>query len=185
MVSEVPVGSAPYRSRFLARNRIIAMLSRTTVVVEAGLRSGALSTAREAARNQVPVAAVPGPVTSATSAGCHQLVREAGAVLVTDAAEVAELAAPIGEDLLDPAERCAPRTPEDDLDPVEYLVWSAAPVRRTLSTEALGIAAGVDGARLLPALAALESKGLLVRVRGAWRKPVGRPGRADVTAGQG
>jgi DNA processing protein len=184
VVSEVPVGSAPYRSRFLARNRIIAMLSRATVVVEAGLRSGALSTAREATRNHLPLAAVPGPVTSATSAGCHRLVREAGAVLVTDAAEVAELAAPIGEELLDPAGRSAPRAPEDDLDPVEYAVWSAAPVRRTLSTEGLGAAAGVDSARLLPALATLEARGLLVRVSGCWRKPVRAPSVADVGAGQ-
>ncbi|HEX6917030.1 MAG TPA: DNA-processing protein DprA, partial [Phycicoccus sp.] len=55
LVSEVPVGSAPYRHRFLARNRLIALLARATVVVEAGVRSGALSTAREARDHHLPV----------------------------------------------------------------------------------------------------------------------------------
>src|SRR6187397_1550448 len=92
VVSEVPVGCAPYRSRFLARNRIIALLARATVVVEANLRSGSLTTAKAAREHHLPVGAVPGPVTSMTSAGCHALLRETDAVLVTDAAEVAELA---------------------------------------------------------------------------------------------
>ena len=182
VVSEVPVGSSPYRSRFLARNRIIAMLARATVVVEAGVRSGALSTAREAARHHLPVAAVPGPVTSATSAGCHLLVRDSGAVLVTDAAEVAELAAPIGEALLEAGHRGAPPAPEDDLDPVAYAVWSAAPVRRPLPPHELAVAAGVDPARLAAALATLESRGLVVRDRGGWRKPPRRRATADDAA---
>ena len=73
---------------------------RATVVVEANRRSGSLTTAKAAREHHLPVGAVPGPVTSMTSAGCHTLVRDTGAVLVTDAAEVAELAARIGEDLL-------------------------------------------------------------------------------------
>ncbi|MGL5928767.1 MAG: DNA-processing protein DprA, partial [Dermatophilaceae bacterium] len=62
VVSEVPVGCAPYRSRFLARNRVIALLTRATVVVEASLRSGSLVTARQAREHHLPVGAVPGPV---------------------------------------------------------------------------------------------------------------------------
>jgi DNA processing protein len=170
VVSEVPVGSAPFRSRFLARNRIIAMLARATVVVEAGLRSGSLSTAREARDHHLPVGAVPGPVTSATSAGCHELVRDTDAVLVTDAAEVVELAAPIGEGLVDGAGRAAPRAPEDDLDETAYAVWSAVPLSRALGTDALAVAAGVDHARLLPALATLESLALVARDGEGWRK---------------
>src|SRR6478735_2910384 len=129
VVSEVPLGCAPYRSRFLARNRIIALLARATVVVEANLRSGSLTTARAAREHHLPVGAVPGPVTSMTSAGCHTLVRDTGAVLVTDAAEVAEIAARIGDDLL-PAGRPGPdpRKPGDDLDPEAYQVWSAVPM---------------------------------------------------------
>jgi DNA processing protein len=88
VVSEYPPGCAPTRHRFLARNRIIAALSAGTVVVEAGLRSGALNTARHARELNRPVMAVPGPVTSSQSAGCHQLIRDTGAACVTSVADV-------------------------------------------------------------------------------------------------
>ena len=181
VVSEVPVGAAPYRSRFLARNRIIATLARATVVVEASLRSGSLTTAREARDHHLPVGAVPGPVTSMASAGCHKLIRDTDAVLVTDAAEVAELAARIGEDLLPGLGAVAePRAPEDDLDPASYAVWSAVPVRRGASVERIAAAAGADVRTLIGTLAALEALGLVRRDAGVWRKVArraGRPGR--------
>ncbi|MCT1363384.1 MULTISPECIES: DNA-processing protein DprA [Microbacterium] len=91
VVSEVPCGTAPTRWRFLARNRLIAALGQATVVVEAGWRSGSLNTAGHAATLGRPLGAVPGPVTSASSAGCHRLLREYDAVCVTSAAEVAEM----------------------------------------------------------------------------------------------
>lgn len=168
VVAEVPPGAAPMRGRFLARNRVIALLSRATVVVEAGLRSGSLSTAREAREHHVPVGAVPGPVTSATSAGCHELLRETDAVLVTDAADVAELAARIGEDLA-PARRPEP-LPTDALAPDEYALWAAAPVRRWLPPERLAVLSGTDPLRVPAALAVLEALGLLERSDGGWRK---------------
>ncbi len=90
-VSEVPPGAVPSRTRFLQRNRLIAAAARGTVVVEAAWRSGALSTAGHAAALLRPVGAVPGPVTSAASAGCHRLLRDGAAVCVTDADEVLEL----------------------------------------------------------------------------------------------
>ena len=178
VVSEVPVGFAPYRSRFLARNRIIATLARATVVVEASLRSGSLTTAREARDHHLPVGAVPGPVTSMASAGCHKLIRDTDAVLVTDAAEVAELAARIGEDLLPGlGDVPTPRRPEDDLDPDSYAVWSAVPVRGGASVERIAAAAGVDARALIGTLAALEALGLVRRDAGAWRKATRRAGR--------
>ncbi|HEY4225407.1 MAG TPA: DNA-processing protein DprA [Pseudolysinimonas sp.] len=91
VVSEVPPGTAPTKWRFLQRNRLIAAASRATVVVEAGWRSGSLNTAGHAATLGRPVGAVPGPVTSAASAGCHRLLRETPAILVTNADEMAEL----------------------------------------------------------------------------------------------
>ncbi|WP_341856990.1 DNA-processing protein DprA [Brachybacterium sp. GPGPB12] len=91
LLSEAPMGTAPTRWRFLARNRLIAALSRAVVVVEAAWRSGALSTARLADQLSRPVGAVPGPVTSAASAGRHRLIRERGAVLVTEPAESLDL----------------------------------------------------------------------------------------------
>ncbi|HYN66314.1 MAG TPA: DNA-processing protein DprA [Ornithinibacter sp.] len=171
VVSEVPVGCAPYRSRFLARNRIIATLARATVVVEANLRSGSLTTARAARDHHLPVGAVPGPVTSMTSAGCHALLRETDAVLVTDAAEVAELAARIGEDLLpEHGVRPVPAAPGDDLDPESYRVWSAVPTRGGATTDRLASASGVEVRRLIGILAALDAEGLVTRDGGRWRK---------------
>lgn len=171
VVSEVPVGCAPYRSRFLARNRIIATLARATVVVEANLRSGSLTTAKAARDHHLPVGAVPGPVTSMTSAGCHALLRETDAVLVTDAAEVAELAARIGEDLLpDDRGRPGPAAPGDDLDQESYRVWSAVPLRGGATTDRLASASGVEARRMVGILVALEADGLLTREGGRWRK---------------
>jgi DNA processing protein len=97
LVSEWPPGRTPTRRRFLIRNRVIGALSRGTVVVEAGLRSGALNTARHARDLGRPLMAVPGPVTSEVSAGCHKIMREWGAVCVTGAADVIEMLAPLGE----------------------------------------------------------------------------------------
>ena len=89
VVSEYPPGTLPARHRFLARNRVIAALTRGTLVVEAARRSGTIVTALRASELGRPVLAVPGPVTSATSAGCHLLIRAGQAVLVTSAAEAA------------------------------------------------------------------------------------------------
>ncbi len=94
VVSEVPLGTAPTKWRFLQRNRLIAAASRATVVVEAGWRSGSLNTAGHAAQLGRPLGAVPGPVTSSASAGCHRLIREFDAMCVTTAQEMAELVDP-------------------------------------------------------------------------------------------
>ncbi|MCS5714478.1 DNA-processing protein DprA [Herbiconiux sp. CPCC 205716] len=91
LVSELPCGASPTKWRFLQRNRLIAALTRATVVVEAGHRSGSLNTAGHAAALGRPLGAVPGPVTSVTSAGCHRLLREYDATCVTSPAEVVEL----------------------------------------------------------------------------------------------
>ena len=91
VLSEVPCGAAPTKWRFLARNRVIAAAGMATVVVEAGWRSGSLNTAGHAANLGRPLGAVPGPVTSAASAGCHRLLREYDAVCVTSAQDVREL----------------------------------------------------------------------------------------------
>ena len=99
VVSEWPPGRTPTRRRFLVRNRVIGALTRGTVVIEAGLRSGALSTAAHARELGRPLMAVPGPVTSDLSAGCHKIIREWGAICVTGAADVAELLTPLGESL--------------------------------------------------------------------------------------
>jgi DNA processing protein len=91
VASEMPCGSAPTKWRFLMRNRLIAAGSTTTLVVEAGWRSGSLNVAGHAKALGRPLGAVPGPVTSPTSAGCHRLIKEYGAHIITDATDAAEL----------------------------------------------------------------------------------------------
>lgn len=85
--SEHPPGVPAHRGRFLERNRLIAALAQVTVVVEAAVRSGALSTAAAARRLGRPVLAVPGDVDRDTSRGCHRLLRE-GAQVCEGAADV-------------------------------------------------------------------------------------------------
>jgi DNA processing protein len=89
--SETPCGAAPTKWRFLTRNRLIAAMADAVVVVEAGWRSGSLNTAAHAATLGRPLGAVPGPVTSAASAGCHRILREYDGVCVTSAADVLEM----------------------------------------------------------------------------------------------
>lgn len=96
VISELPCGSPPTKWRFLQRNRLIAAASLATIVLEAGWRSGSLNTAGHAAALGRALGAVPGPVTSAASAGCHRLIRDYDAVCVTNPDQMAELA-PLAE----------------------------------------------------------------------------------------
>ncbi|MBB4782235.1 DNA-processing protein DprA [Streptomyces rapamycinicus] len=125
VLAELPPGAHPTRPRFVLRNRVIAALTRGTVVVEAQYRSGSLVTARRAQQLGRSTMGVPGPVTSGLSAGVHELLR-GEAVLVTDAAEVAELIGGIGD--LAP-ERRGPLVERDLLDPVTARVLEALSAR--------------------------------------------------------
>lgn len=173
LVSEVPPATLPTKSRFLQRNRLIAAAGRATVVVEAAWRSGAMSTAHHAARLLRPVGAVPGPVTSMASAGCHRLLRDGVAVCVTDAAEVRELAATNGADLdaVVAAERAADARaarPGDGLDPVARRVLDAMPRRVPADLERVASVAGVSVAEARGALGLLELDAWVVRRAGGW-----------------
>jgi DNA protecting protein DprA len=95
LVSEVPPGTSAVPARFLARNRIIAALSNATLVVEAAFRSGSLRTARDAAELMRPVMAIPGPITSPVSEGCHRLIGERAAEIVTSVADAVEFLSPM------------------------------------------------------------------------------------------
>ncbi len=103
MIAEVPPGCAPTRGRFLSRNRLIAALTRGTVVVEAAARSGALNTASWATRLNRHLMGVPGPVTSAQSQGVHELIRIGAASLVTYGDEVLEIVGDVRHPPGDPA----------------------------------------------------------------------------------
>jgi DNA protecting protein DprA len=91
IVSEVMPGTPAFPSRFLTRNRIIAALSVSTLVVEAAFRSGSLRTARDAAELMRPVMAIPGPINSPTSEGTHRLIGERAAEIVTSVHDAVEL----------------------------------------------------------------------------------------------
>lgn len=168
LVSEVPPGEHPTRVRFLSRNRIIAALSQVTVVVEAALRSGARSTANWASQCGRVVGAVPGPVTSALSAGPHQMVRDHQAVLVTSAAEVVELSAPIGEAAL--ATPRGPRRELDDLSSDGLAVVEAFPARGSMTIDEITLRAGLRVGRCLSLLAELEAGELVTRHGDRWQR---------------
>jgi DNA processing protein len=168
VVSEVPPGSAPTRHRFLSRNRLIATATQGTVVVEAGLRSGSLSTANQALQHHRVLAAVPGPVTSMVSAGCHQYIRDKGAVLVTDAAEAAEAVGSIGRDLA--PEKRGPERAEDSLDAAEDRVLGSLAVRKPVGVRTLAVQTTMGERELVACLGRLEIRGLAVRDGDGWRK---------------
>lgn len=190
LISESPPGAAPFRRRFLSRNRLIAAFGGGVVIIEAGRRSGSLNTAAHARRYGRPLMAVPGPVTSAMSVGCHDLLRRDpadGSVavrLVTSAADVmaeieaagagpdgggdAERAAGPGESR--PAPRMAARRAREDghwlrdeldaLSPAEGAVYDALRPRAWTTEDELSIRSGVPAPALRAALAVLVVAGL-------------------------
>ena len=167
VVSEAPPGCAPQRIRFLARNRIIAALSQGTIVVEAAIRSGALNTASWAGRLNRLVMGVPGPVTSAPSAGVHQRIREGSMTLVTSAEDVLELIGASGEYLFD--EPRAPETPRDLLTASQRQVLDAVPVLSGATVDSIARVAGLGEVEVASALERLEERGLIARDRDGWR----------------
>jgi len=168
VIAEVPPGSAPTRYRFLQRNRLIAALAAVTVIVEARWRSGALNTAHHAESIGRVVAAVPGSIHSANSAGCHRLLREGGAVCVTDVGEIAELAGGSGEDLA--REKEAPGSEHDGLTLEDLVLLDALPLRTTTSVEKLGIVAGLGQDAVRAGLGRLGLLGLAISERGGWKR---------------
>lgn len=181
LVAETPCGAAPTRWRFLQRNRIIAALGGATVVVEAGRRSGSLSTARKALELGRPVGAVPGPVTSATSAGCHALLREGPVTCVTTPGEVFDLlpstargreTLEISEALNDTANWEVARAGCDP-DGLRTRVLDALRPRRGQSVEELARAVGEAPSRIRGILGALALEERALAGDGGWvRRPV-------------
>ncbi|HZJ28470.1 MAG TPA: DNA-processing protein DprA [Solirubrobacterales bacterium] len=166
VVSELPCGAAPTKWRFLQRNRLIAAAGAATVVIEAGWRSGSLNTAGHAAALGRPLGAVPGPVTSPTSAGCHRLIREFDAVCVTTAAEMAELA---GEGVwaLDRIE--AEGVPDADSRTSEEIrVLDALSPRSPRPVPEIARRAGMSTAAVLGALGALDLDGVVRERETGW-----------------
>lgn len=168
VISEYPPGTTPAKYRFLVRNRLIAALSAGAVVVEAGRRSGARSTASSASALGRLVMAVPGPVTSALSVGCHQLVREADALLVTRVAEVIEAIGRIGTDLAPSLPQ--PARPTDGLSAELLAVYEALPARAPRHAEQLVTDSGIALHRVRAALPLLELRQLVSCSADGWRR---------------
>jgi len=166
VVSDSAPGCSPMRMRFLARNRIIAALGRGTVVVEAALRSGALSTATWTERLNRPLMGVPGPVTAAESQGVHERIRSGAAVLVTGGHDVLELLGAAGEHLVE-VPRASPR-PRDGLTARHRQVLDAVPVTRPAGTDSIARTAGIGVREVYRALMTLEERGMVQRRPAGW-----------------
>jgi len=167
LVSEHPPGCAPTRSRFLVRNRLIAALSVGTVVVEAAVRSGSLTTARQAAELGRVLMAVPGPVTSEMSSGAHQLMRAQNAICVCSAAHVLDAVGAIGADASD--EPRAAANPRDELAEHLRRVLDAVPVRQWAGEASIARTAGVSAAVVQQSLPPLQVAGLVEQSLQGWR----------------
>ena len=179
LLSESPPGTHPTRLRFLVRNRVIAALTRGTVVIEAAARSGALNTATHARKLNRAVMAIPGPVTSRTSIGCHKLLRDTPpARCVTNAAEIIEEVGQLGDDLA--PEPRGPIHPRDMLDPTTRQVLEAIPARGGAGPAQLAVKAGVDLNTARSRLGILAAAGFIERCDQGWRLP--RPKRGRATA---
>jgi DNA processing protein len=165
VVSESPPGSTPQRGRFLTRNRLIAAFSTGTVVVEAARRSGALNTAAHCRALGRPLMAVPGPVTSPMSTGCHDLLRaEAAAILVETVDDVLAVIGSPGEGLRIGADGVAAGSAGlvlDGLDQTARRVLDGLPARGCVSEDRLAVLSGVELRSVLTALPSLRLAGLV------------------------
>jgi DNA processing protein len=167
VVSEAPLGAAPHRIRFLARNRLIAGLTRGTVVVEAAARSGALNTVNWAQRMNRIVMGVPGAVTSACSVGVHHLIRTGGATLVTCGQEVLELVGEAGEHLTDDPR--GEEEPRDALGVRDRQVLDAVPVVHGAPLASIAKVAGLGQVEVGGVLDRLQESGFVELEGAGWR----------------
>jgi DNA processing protein len=167
LVSEVPPHEPARRFRFLSRNRIIAALSRGTVVIEASLRSGSLGTARRARDIGRTVMAMPGPVTSDASSGCHELLRhDPDTVLVTCAADVLEVVGALGVDAV--GWRSGPVNPLDSVGDDarrvhDYLTGPMTPAQ-------VSVVCGLPHSTVMTALVELAAHRLAQRQDARWMR---------------
>lgn len=157
VVSEYPPGSTALKHRFLARNRLIATLSDGVLVAEAGLRSGARNTVKWARRLGRPALAVPGPVTSAASVGCHRMIRDGETLLVTRAEDVADELGPLRL----PVDGAPETDPAESLTGAHATVYAALPAVGSRSPRDLAAQACLDLATVRAILPALELSGLV------------------------
>lgn len=159
LISECAPGVSPSRWRFLQRNRLIAALGHATLVVEAGFRSGSINTAFHANDLGRPVGAMPGPVDSVRSAGCHRLIREGRAELIATPAHLSEL---MGQ-----------RVDLDDVGPIrdnKQIRVLDALYGHVLSEEKVAAATGLTLRETTQTLHLLAKANLVSKISLGWRK---------------
>ncbi|MBH0109270.1 DNA-protecting protein DprA [Salinibacterium sp. NG22] len=186
VISELPCGSPPTKWRFLQRNRLIAAASMATVVLEAGWRSGSLNTAGHAAALGRPLGAVPGPVTSAASAGCHRLIRDYDAVCVTNPDQMAELA-PLEQTLLSVDEATdsggTTQTPSEHPDVGSQAntettrLLDALSARSARTTDDIAARSGLAISTVRAQLGLLELDGRVAETERGWKRAAKTGGR--------
>jgi DNA processing protein len=167
VLSEYPPGTPPARHRFLVRNRLIAALTEGTVVVEAGRRSGARNTAGTAGALGKVVMAMPGPISSAMSAGCHDLIRDARATLVSSVDEILETVGRFGTVKPEPE---TPQRPTDRLAPEALRTYEALAARSERTPDQIAAESGLPLRRVRALLPELEIDGFAERGESGWRR---------------
>ncbi|MFP7364570.1 DNA-processing protein DprA [Corynebacterium callunae] len=170
LVSEYPPGTPPQRHRFLTRNRLVAALSQGTVVTEAAWRSGALNTLSWCAGLGRIAMAVPGPVTTAGSLGCHERIKNGSAQMVTSGDDVRSLLGAIGAlDVIEQYELNFSASPIQGLTRNELRVYDAL---NTHGREAGDVAtdSGLPLALVIHLLVELQNRGLIMRDGLLWKR---------------
>ena len=167
VVSEQPPGSGPTRPRFLARNRLIAAMTRGTILVEAALRSGALNTAGWAELLSRHVMCVPGPATSYTSQGVNNWLRQGRGTVVTHGSDVLEMIGQAGEHLV--VEPRGETRPRDTLTSVEQRVIEWVPVSSPAQVDSIAQLSSLHVRETVGALQRLAAKGFIRHEEGGWR----------------
>ena len=176
MISEYPPGTPAKAAHFPQRNRIISGLSRGVLVVEAGLRSGSLITARMALEQGREVFAIPGSIHSPVARGCHHLIRQ-GARLVETVDDILEelgswWSGSLTEDVAttpEPKRQTRSSQLLTGLDSREIAVFEALGYDPQ-STDALSSATGLPADQLMQSLLLLELQGLISSAPGGYQK---------------
>ncbi|NUT51539.1 MAG: DNA-protecting protein DprA [Saccharothrix sp.] len=175
IVSEYPPTHTPARHRFLTRNRLIAALAEGTVVVEAGRRSGAKNTAASTAALGRVLMAVPGPITSVSSSGCHELLRSGMALPVTSVAEIIESTGRLGVDLVEARRNTDTGPPQGEA----MRVFEALGLTSGHAPEAISVESGVELVRVRALLPELALAGLAERTDSGWKRSQNGSRRGD------
>ncbi|ALC06215.1 hypothetical protein CDES_09115 [Corynebacterium deserti GIMN1.010] len=172
MVSEYPPGTTPQRHRFLTRNRLVAALSQGTVVVEAAWRSGALNTLSWCEGLGRVAMAVPGPVTTAGSLGCHERIRNGSAQMVTSGDDVRSLLGAVGAlDVQEQYEISFAASPIQGLSRNELRVFDALDeAGRGRDASRIASDAGLTVALTVHVLLDLHKRGIVSREGTVWMR---------------